>query len=699
MKNLFRIFSVFTLLSFLAVSCGDDTTEEKSPPPPDTPPVADTEITAVLPSFLAPSTRADIDIAENEVYWKKGDKLSVYYNDDVNFEFRLDRLSANLTEGVFATDETFEWDAEAEAHQLYAVYPYNENNTDISAIKVDLPSQFALNSESEACESGLFLVGSANYESAEKPFSIEMQCPLKVIHIILDGSRTILDGGNVQNISLVSDEMIVGEATYNVSEGKFTGFDKKSVEFVFDKGKKLSAQTHLYFYINPEADLAEAGLKLAVNADIFDAEFDVRVDSDSSGPIEINASQALSDMDGTISINGTVSNIESNSYMLRPGEHIILPVSRAFSVWKTNFNQPLDENAELGYKVMWIDTDGGLSSEGTLNAISMFDEDKGTSAGIFVKAGSRPGNALIALTADDEIVWSWHIWVTEYDPNAQNNKIGKFVFMNRNMGAINTKPGDVGSKGYLYQFGRKDPFPCHDPDAPISPFYLLQHRSWWNEEGKLLVHGDEDFPGTEDIPKPDGLLFSEVKNGGAEIDGIMHATRRPTTFLYHPGDALCVLWTTTQFMPPPQLLNTLWDTYGGGGAKTVFDPCPAGWRIPNEINFIYDLQAEAGIVPADVYGNPPKENPYSEDNPFYEIGTGADFGKYGYFPAIGYMVGMGAAEGGACKEDGESGAYWIATAGGFGGRAFFFNREGRGVDDHMVSTDRATGHAVRCVKE
>ena len=69
-----------------------------------------------------------------------------------------------------------------------------------------------------------------------------------------------------------------------------------------------------------------------------------------------------------------------------------------------------------------------------------------------------PGNAVIAVK-DGAILWSWHIWYPEAEVAGLNSKTG-YEVMNMNLGAMHNTPGDVGSYGLLYQWGRKDPFPA-----------------------------------------------------------------------------------------------------------------------------------------------------------------------------------------------------------------------------------------------
>ena len=137
----------------------------------------------------------------------------------------------------------------------------------------------------------------------------------------------------------------------------------------------------------------------------------------------------------------------------------------------------------------------------------------------------QPGNALIAAKdADGKIVWSWHIWVADFDPLTAYNNYGGVRVMDRVLGASQPAPdyNDLENTwklaaGTLYQWGRKDPL-IYD---------LLTNTSQYR--------------------------FSSVES----------AIANPLTFAQ--GD---YYWTE----PFDQ---TLW----ASDSKTKYDPCPLGWRV------------------------------------------------------------------------------------------------------------------------
>ena len=135
----------------------------------------------------------------------------------------------------------------------------------------------------------------------------------------------------------------------------------------------------------------------------------------------------------------------------------------------------------------------------------------------------RDGNAVIAVkNSKGTILWSWHIWCAEegFEGQVYYNDAG--TMMDRNLGATSATPGDVGALGLMYQWGRKDPF---IGSSSISKSVLAASTGAWN-----------------------------ITSGGSAAK----AEANPMTIY-------------TNFSLP----DGSW-----GSKKTVHDPCPAGWRVP-----------------------------------------------------------------------------------------------------------------------
>lgn len=139
----------------------------------------------------------------------------------------------------------------------------------------------------------------------------------------------------------------------------------------------------------------------------------------------------------------------------------------------------------------------------------------------------RDGNAVIAAkNSKGTILWSWHIWCAEEGFNGQVYYNDAGIMMDRNLGATSATPGDVGTLGLLYQWGRKDPFLG---SSSIFSEVLAVSTGKWN-----------------------------ITSGGSAAN----AEANPTTFYTN--------YTNTS------LPNGSWSSI-----KTANDPCPAGWRVPD----------------------------------------------------------------------------------------------------------------------
>ena len=160
----------------------------------------------------------------------------------------------------------------------------------------------------------------------------------------------------------------------------------------------------------------------------------------------------------------------------------------------------------------------------------------------------KEGNAVIA--AKDEngtILWSWHIWLTD-QPREQVYYYKAGTLMDRNLGATSATPGDVGALGLLYQWGRKDPF--------------LSSSSIFED---ILVKSTITWPSD---------VGSDSSTGTIE-----YTTANPTTYLdfVHVGSGDKDKNYDWYYTGSSLTDNTRWTN----SVKSVYDPCPAGWRVPD----------------------------------------------------------------------------------------------------------------------
>ncbi len=288
----------------------------------------------------------------------------------------------------------------------------------------------------------------------------------------------------------------------------------------------------------------------------------------------------------------------ANCYMLHPtGETqtFYIPVEgRINSFWryyaddKETYKDKLSSADVWGVEVLWHDVESGVSGFSAERVTSGFSPSERVtiaSSPDFTTLGTRSamkitlpatlteGNILLGVTFNDEILWSWHLWITDYDPDAivaqvspidsqysysiagangdvhryEDNDLwgaggiyeDKFI-MDRNLGARSVDYSD-GEMGVLhYQFGRKDPFPVTTVGGSVS----LNRK---NEQVSFLT-----------------------------------AAQNPTVF--YTRSSYPYSWSIEGEVYSD---SYLWDdksvpnTYGQTSyKKPFFDPSPLGWKIP-----------------------------------------------------------------------------------------------------------------------
>ena len=146
--------------------------------------------------------------------------------------------------------------------------------------------------------------------------------------------------------------------------------------------------------------------------------------------------------------------------------------------------------------------------------------------------GLREGNAVIAAkNASGTILWSWHIWLTD-QPQGQVYYNNAGAMMDRNLGATSATPGKVGALGLIYEWGRKDPFLG---SSSINSGVFAKSTN---------IAGPEIIPGlySDTFDKPDSIAAHPTAYG---------------LFSYE------MVWRSSE------------------AAKSIYDPCPAGWRVPD----------------------------------------------------------------------------------------------------------------------
>ncbi|MBQ7018620.1 MAG: DUF4906 domain-containing protein [Bacteroidales bacterium] len=304
-----------------------------------------------------------------------------------------------------------------------------------------------------------------------------------------------------------------------------------------------------------------------------------------------------------------------------PGRQIFFAESSGLKDWKNVDGRLVYEN--------------NLSNDNVNYATRYFGKGNGDNGYVYIYVKKEThsvrtaGNVLIGLKLKDAngnwesgYKWSWHLWVTDYNPDfagdwnsgylsavpgdADNDgtrdaKVFHYKFwgsntyswiMDRHLGALGWKPmnveggNDFSSFGLYYQWGRKDPFPAQR---------LLNHSSTINDIQLYNIRGNATDSDVD---------IMSIQSNTSETGDIWKATNFPYVLygvdLISTYSSLGLNWNHPGDSAPRQ------------GSKSIFDPCPVGWEVP-------ETEAYAGMVTS-FNGTTVNSNNSNSDYTFFNKG-------------------------------------------------------------------------------
>lgn len=330
------------------------------------------------------------------------------------------------------------------------------------------------------------------------------------------------------------------------------------------------------------------------------------------------------------------------------------------------------------------------------------------------QATIKQGNAIVAVRdTDSRIMWSWHIWVTDFvpglDPTVEerydpvktprdkvvtNYQGAQYTFMGANIGwcdagtttyddrsvKVRFTQAETGSTQVItltqashsvvnsgnqtyFQFGRKDPMLGAIRDVNGSTV------------DKTFYSGSYSFD----------------KSGTGKVT-IGTSIQKPHVF-FNYGSAKPQDWSATTY-------NNLWHI---SGPKTIYDPSPVGYQLPLQDafkGFTYNGNYVSGNYFLSRFNSPYTSTTDYTDNFGWEFYCNKMTGEGSYdtaggtifFPALCYRH----RENGSVNLLGDTGYYWAASP--------FSNDEGyslffTGTSIWPVNNGRTSGFAVRPVRE
>lgn len=437
---------------------------------------------------------------------------------------------------------------------------------------------------------------------------------------------------------------------------------------------------------------------------------------------------------------------DANCYMLHPPQEsgqsriYAFPVRRAAVFWNSEgvnlglygaSNMSGYEGVTMGYdtpwtaEVVWSDFDmsGYMITDSEDPAYkdrflqvasgTGFDPENPSHSQPYIKVkvhNGMEGNVVVAVKKGDTILWSWHLWITDYDPDvygipvdgtyiyeaingqihrinndlwktkASEDKVGYAdgFIMDRNLGSFS--PAYSATRGLYYQFGRKDPFNSYNRfyygGTSYSTSFTTINWQSTGVEGNFNIRYSVNHPAVF-IISAEGLWTSYEDDMGNGAPGSSNPRWYDRKYLEHKGNQ-----TVLEIK------------------KSIYDPCPPGWAVPDADTFLgFSLSSQATIV-SGTYTTVWADN----GRYYYPEGyvNAARTGVAGFYPAAGfryYSTGRITHPGGMSVK-GSTGYYWLNGNGG---------ASNTGSIIYMYSTymapkfgnysQPAFGFPVRCVRE
>ena len=315
----------------------------------------------------------------------------------------------------------------------------------------------------------------------------------------------------------------------------------------------------------------------------------------------------------------------ANSYIINPPamegvwKHVRIPVRRVYDFWNiTDGYEKVAGNAldagSFGWQAEIIRSTVELVEDVNFKWIKRNGTDYTDYFEFAITAGME-GNFILGVhrftdagrtLLDDVFLWSWHMWVTDYNPSAtislltpevdgdgnearyvydvlggQVNRYtgamwktggaleGQFM-MDRNLGAL-SQTERHGPGTLYYQLGRKDPFMYASSmnGAPTKGVTV------YNRYNDAL-----EFP---------FKTKAQLESANSQNDLVRYSIYHPDTYLLVPGDwswgdvgdYSSLKYCNAANWYDPKLTTGKTPNLN---AKSIFDPCPAGWRVAPRVS-------------------------------------------------------------------------------------------------------------------
>lgn len=520
----------------------------------------------------------------------------------------------------------------------YAYYPYNASaGKDPFAVKFVVPSSVVQTSAGDASHLNATdllyssVMAEWDYKNDEtKNVKMTFNHALSVLNIALTSAQSNYSVSDIRVRFEDENEIFsVTEGSVNLSDGSLTlTSGTPEISLHFNEAAKLSATpVNAYMTITP----GHAGKTFSVYATVngIETKLGSKKVPASGLPAGVKAALSFEVGDNTtgheytdLSANGT-----ANCYLVTsPGFYKFKADVKGNGVVPSQLESVAGETAiapksalVLWYNTLqksnnWVDDSPVYVSSVSLDSdgyIRFYTPDVFVPGNVVVAAFAEEGVTYENITVDENkcinnatLLWSWNIWAADgYDPEATAVNADGNVFMDRNLGAVISGVGSTGNYepayavGNYYQWGRKDPFPsvsdytsylpCQNSNilfgtptyTPIKALQINGQSSKKNLDGQMFGYrtngANLDSNNAWNLIARDDISSDKTTKNGVYVS---YATEHPYKYVINKGNSFGGWFTWISDV------DASYKSFWGDAEhqKTLFDPCPAGWRVSSK---------------------------------------------------------------------------------------------------------------------
>ena len=536
------------------------------------------------------------------------------------------------------SDKKLNWNFQGYQHTFYAYYPYSSTaGDDYTKVSFTIPS-----TQFQAGKGDLSHIAAYDllYSTAESMWNGSTNTN-KVIDFSFNHALSVLaisissefEGQRVSKIRYVfSDEnekLAVSKGTLNIGTGEINVEEgANEVVLWIQPTVLLSAEPSTFYILGTPG---HASKEFTVYATINGKEIELAKRTINPNGIAVSAKAELSLSQAEEVAKDSFEDLSSvetaNTYLIsKAGKYKFNAQLKGNGVIPASLSSVVasKEIAPKSALVLWYNT--LQTSNNWVDASPVDISSVALGADGYVRFSTPeafvPGNAVIAVFAEEGVtydsittdenkiinnatlLWSWTIWAADgYDPEATAVNADGNVFMDRNLGAVISGVGSTGNYepayavGNYYQWGRKDPFPSIADYCnywPCENINTLIGTPTYTPIVALRVNGQSAAKNVDNQvwgykTKDDGSFNKDLTWHSIERNSIGapslsnsvfsgYAVEHPYVYILNSTypDGGYYPWVTTN----DQSYRAFWG--GSESKKTLFDPCPTGWRVCNK---------------------------------------------------------------------------------------------------------------------